>query len=276
LLPHALSLAHLGFLEQTPLDFVSIASEAGFASVSVRAQAASAGGIEYGTDLKSDVYRRLARHLKHNSVRILGLEVISLNRNTDFGKCQRMFDLAAFLGAKRISAFGDDVDLDLITDRFARLCEMAKPYGVNIDLEFMPFRPISNFQLASIVVERAGEENGFIMLDALHLFRSGATIEEMSKTSLKRVGTFHLCDGHLLSPPSADLAREAREGRLLPGYGDFPLQSLLELLPSHVEIAVEAPFTGSDNLSVRKRADLTFAAAKAVLENVTKASGDSA
>lgn len=60
-------------------------------------------------------------------------------------------------------------------EHFAALCDEAKRYGMRMALEFMRWRSVRTIQEAAQFVADAGKDNGGILLDTLHLSRSGGS-----------------------------------------------------------------------------------------------------
>lgn len=238
-----LSLAHLGELDVPPAELIEVAATAGFQSVGLRMMPATAGGIEYPLRTaveQADVRRRIAA----TGVTVLAVELISLTHAMDADACRRMIEAGANIGATRVVVSGDVPDLGLMAERMAEVCAWAKPYGMAVDIEFMPYRGVRSFGEAVDVVRRTGADNARILLDALHFARSGSAIEDVRQAGSGLIGAFQLCDAPLQAPPLADLPAEARGRRLLPGDGQLPLWPLIYALPEGTPISVEVPLGG--------------------------------
>ena len=161
-----------------------------------------------------------------------------------------MLEAGAELGASRLLCSGDDPDLSLLADRFAEVCRLAGQFGMAVDLEFMPFRALKTLPAAAAVVTASGAENGFVCLDALHLFRSGGSVVDLGAVAPACLGSLQLCDAPREAPDPNGLAEEARERRLLPGRGELPLAELFAAYPEgrpiDAEIPMLAPFGDLD------------------------------
>jgi sugar phosphate isomerase/epimerase len=126
---------------------------------------------------------------------------------------------------------------------FGALCDLAAGFGLGVDFEFMKFRLVGTLPQALEVVSRAARPNGKLLIDLLHLYRSGGTPEMLKRVPSAMIGSVQLCDAPR-SPPE-DLVREAREGRLFPGEGDLPLRAFLEAVGADVPMSVEVPTASS-------------------------------
>lgn len=265
MIPSAFGLAPLGFLDMAPPRFVAMAHGAGFASVALRTRAAVPHGHEHPLVPDSAAARETLRVMADTGVRVTQVEQVGLFRDTDVAALRPMLEGAAAIGAGRLLCSGDDPDHGIVSERFAELCALAAEYGIAVDLEFMPFRAVRTLDDATRVVRAAGAANGFICIDALHLFRSGGTLEGLRALDPALVGCVQLCDAPALPPPEADLGTEARERRLLPGAGDLPLRDILRLLPAQpldAEVPIAARYPSATPL---ERARLIHAAMRTLV-----------
>jgi len=234
-----LSLAHLTALDVAPPALFDLAAQAGYQRVGIRILPALPGAIAYPLNRESVVAWR--RGLANAGVGVHDVELLPLTPSVRIEDHLDTLTLAAELGARRLNVTGDDSDVDRLASRFAALCEQAAPLGLGIDLEFMRFRLVGTLTQALDVVTRAAQPNGRVLVDLLHLCRSGGTAEMLRRAPADRLGSVQLSDASLQGPDDAGLAAEAREGRLFPGEGSLPLQSLMDALPRDIAIGVEVP-----------------------------------
>lgn len=265
----ALGLAALGFLELDPPALVEVAAAAGFASVTLRTRAAMPGGAEHPVPAGGRSAIETRARLRDTGVAVAQVELIALAGDLDVSGCRPMLEDGAALGATRVVATGDDPDPAVVAARLAALCELAAPLGMTVDLEFMPFRCLATLEQALDVLARAGQPNARVMVDVLHLFRSGGSVEALRAAPAERLGMCQLCDAPLVGPPAHLLAAEARERRLLPGEGEFPLTELLLALPPATPLAAEVPLAGQfPDESATERAKRLYQASQALVARV--------
>ena len=176
---------------------------------------------------------------------VFDVEVLALAEDTDVRKYMPAFESAAALGARRACVNIDDPERSRTIDRFGWLCDLAAPFGVALDIEFMIWRPVARLADAVAIAQAAGRSNGQILIDALHLDRSGGTPGEVAALDPALIGSVQLCDAPKKRPDSSGIIDEARGGRLAPGEGDLPLGALLSALPRSVSLAVEVPLVRS-------------------------------
>ena len=258
-----LSLAHLSELDVPPFELVELAARAGFASIGLRTSPASPGGIEYplrSTAEQAEMRKRLA----DNGMKIAEVEMVPLTAALQATDYKPMMEAGAAIGATRLTVGGGDTsDFAVIADKLAAMAELAQSYGIAVDLEFMPFRPVKTLSDAVDVLQRANHPNARILIDALHVFRSGSDIDQFKKIHPARLGPVQLCDAPLKAPPPDQLVTEARTNRLLPGAGELALDTLLDALPNGLAYGVEVPLAG-------QRPDLDAGARLALLVSQTR------
>jgi sugar phosphate isomerase/epimerase len=255
-----LSLAHLSELDVPPLELVEIAARAGFASIGLRTAPAAPGSPVYPLRTQAE-QAKMRRRLADNGIKVLEVEVVPLSEMTRVADYQPMLETGAAVGASRLTVVGGSADFSVVADRLAAMAELAQPYGIAVDLEFMPFRPVQTFAHAHEVVTRANHRNAHILIDVLHVFRSGSSLDSIKQTDPTLLGPVQLCDAP--ATPPADLIVEARTRRLLPGAGELALDALLDALPRDIALGVEVPLAG-------QRPDLDPGARLALLVSATR------
>jgi sugar phosphate isomerase/epimerase len=239
------SLSHLSVLPVGPPDLIDLAADAGFRAVGVRLCSPMPGGPEWRLQVGSAALRETLARMKHRAVKVFDVEVLRLAEDTDVRKYVPVFESAAALGAQRAGVNIDDPDRSRTIDRFGTLCDLAAPFGIGLDIEFMIWRPVARLEDAATIVRAAGRSNGQILIDALHLDRSGGTPAAVAALDPALIGSVQLCDAPKRRPEPSGIIDEARAGRLAPGEGDLPLHALLHALPQPVPLAVEVPLTRS-------------------------------
>ena len=239
------SLSHLSVLPVGPPDLIDLAADAGFHAVGVRLCSPMAGGPEWPLKIGSAALRETLIRMKHRAVSVFDIEVLTLAEDTDVQKYVPVFESAAALGAERACVNIDDPDRARAIDRFGTLCDLAAPFGLGLDLEFMIWRPVARLEDALTIVKAAARFNGQILVDALHLDRSGGTPAAVAGLDAGLIGSVQLCDAPKKRPESSGVIDEARSGRLAPGEGNLPLDVLMNALPESIPLAVEVPLARS-------------------------------
>ncbi len=249
-----ISFSPLTALEVGPPHQIDFVADAGFAVTGLRLHPATTGGPAYPLPLGSAALRETQDRLQARGVQVLDIEVLLIDAQTDVHAFLPCIEAGAALGASRLGVNGEDPELDRFTENFARLCDLAKPYGMEVDLEFMVWRPICNLQTAEKMVRAAGRDNGKILIDTLHLARSGGKLSDLQALDPKLIGSMQICDAPLSGPLPHDTAAilaEARSGRLPPLEGELPLLEWIKAVPPSTPISVEVPMAASARFSNR-------------------------
>jgi len=236
-----LSLAHLSLIELAPDALIRTAGEAGFDLVDLRLSPATQTDRVYSRDEWKLMCRELPPLLRDAGLRVWDVEIIRLNDATRPQAHMPLMETAAVLGARRMKLVCDSEDQARAADTLARLCDLAAPFGLALDLEYMIFSGVKSLKAASDLVEAANRPNLFVLVDALHWVRAG-DIEAIRSAETARLGYVQLCDGPLRGPSNRQaLIQEARTNRLAPGEGEFPLDELLAAMPTNCVASVEVP-----------------------------------
>ncbi len=260
------SLSHLSVLDVGPPDLIDLAADAGFPSVGVRLVSPMPDGAEYPLRPGSPEMKETLRRMNDRGVKVFDIEVILLAAGTDINKFKPAFEAGAALGAQRVCINIEDPDRSRTIDQFAALCDLAAPFNLALDVEFMVWRPVRTIEDAADVVKRAGRPNGAILVDALHLDRSGGSPAAVAAVDPKLIGSVQLCDAPRQKPEPSGIINEARAERLPPGEGELPLKDLLAALPAGIPLACEVPMSRSTpSWTPLQRATKIYQATQALL-----------
>jgi len=260
-----LSLAHLSVIDASPLQLIDAASVGGFDSIGLRIVAPMPSDKIVPVVGDERLIREIEHRLAATGLDILDVEAVWLGPDTDVKVYEAAFETAARLKAKHFLVVGNDPDESRLIDRFARFSQLAKPFGIKAMLEFIPYCHTRTVEDAHRVVSKAGQANAGVLVDALHLSRSGGNPASLRLLDPTWLSYCQICDARA-QPPAADgLRTEARTDRLLPGLGALPLHELLDALPRGMPIGVEAPCAQYAELDVLQRGRLCGVAARAFL-----------
>jgi sugar phosphate isomerase/epimerase len=244
----------LTLLDVSPPEFVSIAREAGFDSVSLRVAASTPGEEPWPMTAGSPMLEETVRRLDDTGIRVLAVEVFRIDPDTKPGDYEAAFEAGARLGARYVTVNSDDPDIERASETFAALTAEAREYGLRPLIEPIVYTEVSNLEEAVRIAERS--DGGGVLLDTLHFHRYGGRLERLRSLDPDLLSYVQLCDAPL-EPPSGlprprrlpggqstdgtDLQLESRAMRLLPGDGELPLAEFLAALPAGIPMSVEAP-----------------------------------
>jgi sugar phosphate isomerase/epimerase len=172
------------------------------------------------------------RRLDDTGVVALDLEpIIPTPGIDDHG--EYVIDVAAEIGAQHVLFTSRLPDLSATIERFASLCAIAAQHGVKLVCEFLPIFPLSSLRMAMQVVGDHPPGTAGILVDNLHLARSGGSVADLTAVPLNLMPYLQIADAAGPTPQTAaDLLEEAVHGRLLPGEGDLPIKDLLVAVPN--------------------------------------------
>ncbi len=264
--PPVLSLSPLTILDASPPDQVTAASTTGFDALGIRVAAAADERV-WPMLGDTPVLRETLARLDDSGIGVLDVELVMLRPELDRRAVLDVLDAGQRLGARFVLTLGYDTDEARLTDHFAWVCSEADQRGLRPGLEFMKYSPVQTLSAAVRVVRAAGHPAGCVLVDALHLQRSGGTPADLAGIDPDLLPYGQLCDGPLqpVWPADDDARIESRTGRLLPGDGEFPLVELLAALPAGGSVSVEAPVAALAGLPPVERARRARAAADRVL-----------
>lgn len=258
------SLSALTVLELSPPDMVSVAKEAGYDHVGLRFLRAGPDTPDWPTNGVTDMVREIKRRLDDTGLSVLDIEVFRFRPDVVLKDYLPAVEAAAHVGAKHLLCTGQFDDEAQLADMFGAFCALVKPFGLVANLEFVPFTQTTSLQHAARAmkaVEAAGHDNGGVLIDPIHLYRSGGDAAQVAALPAHWFRYAQLCDAPVPAPADmAELIHQARFERLYPGEGGLPLADLFRALPSDIPLAVEAP---KDHL---RKSQSSLQRAKDVLE----------
>lgn len=244
-------------LDVPPTSIVSVAATAGYAGVGLRVDP---------TNLDSRSRALIRQQLSDTGVSMLDVEVIRLQPGRPIEAHRALVELAGELGARWVTTVSHLPGTAETAAALAQVAAMAAEVGVGVALEFMRFTEVCDMWAAVKLVREVNSQNLRVLVDPLHLARTGERLDAVAALSERDVAFVQLCDAPETAPTDlTGLVEEARHRRLLPGDGELDLASFLRSIPAGVPVSVEVQ---SDDLTRRfdpaKRAALSLRCACAV------------
>ena len=219
--------------ETSPVDFVSACAEAGW----------PACGIWFDPDTWTGaVAAEVRRRLDDSGMVALDMEPIFVmpdgDGTTDHG--DRVIEAAAIVGATNLLVVSRGVDDTQFAERFGELCDTAAEHGIGCSLEFMAFMSVRTLPQALSILDVVDRPNGHVLIDHLHLARTGGTVADVAAIDPARLPYVQLCDAPAEAPADlGGLVTEALDLRLNLGDGALPVNALLDELPAHTALSLE-------------------------------------
>ncbi len=216
------SLAAGTVLDLDPVATIDVAAAAGFGGAGIWFDPAS---------WTAATTAAVAGRLRSTGITPLDIEPVILGRDHDPGDA--LVDTAGELGVRHVLVASGPATREAVVERFGELCERAAPAGVVVVLEFLPIFTIATLAAAVGIVEEVDLPNGAVLVDTLHLARSGGSPDDLRRVPRRLLPYLQVADAPA-EPPGLDreaLRDEALHGRLLPGDGALPLDATLVAVP---------------------------------------------
>lgn len=236
------SLDHLTLLDLTPPELVRVAGLAGFTHVGVRLRPAAPGEHQYPMLGDAPMLRETLARMGDTGVRVLDIGVIRLGGTTDVRSFEPVFEAAARLGARHAMVNGDTPDHALLAALLARLCEVARPFGLTMNLEATPWSGVRTLAEALSLVRAADEPEARVLVDTIHVDRAGGTPADIAAVPAALITHAQICDAYGPRPQDFEtMIFQARNERRFPGEGNLDMAGMLRALPPGIPLSLEVP-----------------------------------
>jgi sugar phosphate isomerase/epimerase len=251
----------------TPWETIDAAREAGFDSVGIRITGRKPTDPDPGLVGNPNAILNLRRRLDGHGLRLSSVSTYHFHPELSLDHLLPVLDAAAVLGASYMVASCYDPDEERYIAKLAGCCEAAKPLQLRVSLEFIPYTAAKTLADAVRLVRRTGQPNAGVLIDSLHLDRSGGTPADIQAVESNLIHFAQLCDAPAIRPSSPEeLRQEAISGRLYPGEGSLPLLEFIDALPNDLEIECEFPNASLVDIPIAEKARLARGALLAFLE----------
>jgi len=264
-----LSLDQLTVVGVRPVELVEIAAEAGYGAISPFLQSGAIGDYPVTALRAGDSETVLMRRrMADTGIFINIADGFALFDETPMDDYRRGLDLMAELGARGAVTLQFDSDTARGFDRFCQLREWANAVGLPLLLEFTPLSRVPSLGAARDYLERAGSTGLALLVDLLHLQRSGGTPADLRALEPDLIKGAQLCDGPR-QQTDAEYAERALYERMVPGEGELPVREFLSALPEDLIVGIEVPLrsrrlAGETHL---QRATRLMSATRALLDS---------
>lgn len=262
-----LGIERLCVFDMPPVEFVRLAGELGCSCIGMALAPMRLYNPHGYPDwsLRDDpALRRAMLAAMHDvGVRIAILEGFGIEPGKDVRDFGRDLDLLCQLEGRRINIVSVDPDRQRTYDGFATVAEMADERGIEVCAEVGTMLSLEEGLAA---VPHVARPNFRLLIDTMHFFRLGWTLEQFAALDPALVGYVQLCDAPLVSAFET-YREEALYERLAPGAGELPLEEFVALLPPDVVVSLEIPqrSLAEAGLGPRERVGACVEAARAML-----------
>lgn len=255
--PVDVGLAPLTVGRPTAREMVTAAEAGGFGRLGMTLWAPDGGLDAICTDGKA--MRVVARSLRRAGLEVTDVGVVVLTRRLDLGKVRRVMHVGRGLGARRLVVMNREPDASRAAAVLASVAGVAGELDMVVGVEFIPYSATPDVAAAVALVRAVSSPHVGLVLDVLHLFRSGGGPGVVSSVPVPLV-LVQLCDASGSPPPPALLRAESLTDRRYPGLGDLPLREVVAGVPSGVPMTLEAPVARDGGLPAAERARRAAAA----------------
>ncbi|RWM10558.1 MAG: sugar phosphate isomerase/epimerase [Mesorhizobium sp.] len=235
-----LTLAHLTVQEVPPAEAIAIAAETGFQYASIRLHSPRRGEEKLSSRELDEAVQKALLVSRESGVLVSSVEALVLAADTDIDTYRPILGAAAKLGARCVLVVAFDDVHSRILDKFGALSVSATQFGLGLEIEFMVFSAIKDLHDAVQVLAEAGSPNDKVVVDVLHLLRSGGGPKDLLRVPATMISQIQLSDGPRHADPKC-LVKEARFNRMFIGEGEFPLDEIMSRCPPGVPLSLEIP-----------------------------------
>jgi sugar phosphate isomerase/epimerase len=273
-----LGIGFLGGFGLPPVEFVDLAADLDCHYISAVVQGQQLLPLGYPPfSLKDDPALRkdVLAAMNHRGVAISLGDGFLVLPGAEMGAFGADLDVLAELGVPRINVVSLDPDLSRTFDQFAALTELAAQRSMQTAVEPVPGLTVGDLPTALAAKEHVGRDDFQLLIDTMHLVRSGSSAADLAALDPNHIGYAQLCDS-TLQARSDNYADEAVFERMVPGEGELPLSDILSVLPPDIVIELEVPrrSLALAGVSPIDRLRPCVEAARRLLSEVTPRSGN--
>jgi sugar phosphate isomerase/epimerase len=227
------------------VEFVHLAADLGCHAISMKARtgpynAANPYGYRDFSFLDDvSARRQMAAALRERAVAISLAEGFVVIPGADLTDDLASLDVMGELGATRANVVTMDPDLGRSFDQFGAFAEAAADRGLQTTLEFAKSLALTDLETAVAAVRHVGRSDFRLLIDTMHLVRSGSTAADVAALDASLFGYVQLSDSTLEQRGAA--YRDDSSDRLAPGEGELPLVDIMLALFAGLPVGVEVP-----------------------------------
>ncbi|WP_235536243.1 MULTISPECIES: sugar phosphate isomerase/epimerase family protein [unclassified Sphingomonas] len=216
-----------------PVDTIRAAAAGGFDAVGLWIEPA---------DWTAPLFREVRAALADTGLPLLDVEVIWLKPDSAMDDHRRTIDIGAELGAANVLCVSSDPDPGATATRLADLCRHAEGSRMRVALEFGIFTEVKDLPAALAILDRVGHPQRALLLDPIHVDRSGTPFEALAAVDRALLPYAQICDAPAHRPDPADFDAvivDAIDLREQCGDGALPLDIFHRALPAGIPLSVE-------------------------------------
>jgi sugar phosphate isomerase/epimerase len=211
------------------LDRITAAAEAGYTGFGLMLEDLQVAG-------EADGWSQVRDQLRTSGIEHVEIEMLTNWFRTGPARRKSNEDRACLLRAARFfrprhvkvggTLVGEPLDVALVGDAFASVCDDFAEAGCAVAFEITPFSNVNTIEKGVAIVDRASRPNAGLMLDLWHVARSSSGIDEIAALPGRYVVAVELDDGPA-EPLGDDLLHETLHNRNLAGEGEMDVEGFV-------------------------------------------------
>lgn len=219
--------------ELSPADTVAAAIAGGFDGVGLWVEPES---------WDAATTRAVRERVGASGLMVIDVEVIWIKPGPLDPDHLRILDIGGDVGARHALVVSSEPDHGATAAKLAALCDHALPMNIGVALEFGLFTDVGTIEQATAILRRIDHAAARLLVDTLHLDRSGGLPSQVADVPPEWLGYAQLCDAGAERPARDDKAAiidEAVYGRRLCGEGALDIAGVLAALPPGLPLSIE-------------------------------------
>jgi sugar phosphate isomerase/epimerase len=265
---YRLGIEQLSVMGLGPVEFVNLAADLGCNCISsgLTSMPDRDGRVAYSLREDKALRQEMIAALRDRGIAISLGEGCIIRVGREMRDYAADMDIMQELGVERINTVSMDPDMGRTLDQLALLAEMAGARGMLSSIELCPANTIKNLAGAVAAARHVGRKDFQLLLDTMHLGRSGARGADVAALDPALIGYVQLCDAPL-KPTNPNYLEEAMFERMMPGEGGMPLREYLDAIPDGLVISLEVPSRSqaAAGVSLKDRLQKCVTAARALI-----------
>jgi len=225
-----------------PIRMIDAAAAAGYDYVSLRLTRVTPTETLYPLITDRGLMKNTKARLAATGLTVWDVELARMAPENDPESYVPLLEAAAELGARHIITQLPDPDRRRAVERFASFCDLARPFRLGCDLEFMIWQATPDLAEAARVLKAVDTPNAGVLVDMMHFDRSNSSMEELKKLPREWFHFAHVCDAPKEKPTNLEgFLYQARCERMFPGDGGIDVRGILACMPPDIPYSLEIP-----------------------------------
>jgi sugar phosphate isomerase/epimerase len=254
-----------------PADFVQLAADLGCQHISLAMQPMDYNPQGYPVWSLRDktVQKDLKAAMARTGVTVSLADGFCVFPDRDVRAHGPDLEIIADLGVPTLNTLSFDPDMARSIEQFGVLADMAREAGVTPVVEFTPSKKIASLADALEVRRQTGRGNLKVLVDTMHMTRSGSWPRDAQLIDPETVGYIQLCDAPL-KQRYENYTEEGMYERMVPGTGELPLREIMAALPRDKVVGLEVPqrSLANEGIGPRERLQPCVEAARKLLASL--------